>query len=885
YISAAFTTSAAGTYRWIAAYGGDANNSAVTTACGDANESVVVSKAAPTIVTTASAPVAVGGTISDSAVLSGGVSPTGTITFNVYGPSDATCSSAPVFTSTVAVNSGNGTYGSGNFTPTSPGTYRFVASYSGDTNNAAVSGTCGAAGESVVVGKAAPTIVTTASAPVTVGGTMSDSAVLAGGVAPTSTITFNAYGPNDATCSNTPAFTSTATVSGNGTYSSATFTTSLAGTYRFIASYSGDANNGAVAGSCGAANESVVVAKASPTIATTASGPASVGGTMSDSGVLAGGVSPTGTITFNVYGPNDATCSNTPAFTSTATVSGNGTYGSGNFTPAAPGTYRFVASYGGDANNAAVAGTCGAANESVAVSKASPAISTTASAGIPLGGTISDSAVLSGGVGATGTITFNVYGPNDATCANAVAFTGTATVSGNGTYGSGNFTPTAPGTYRFTVSYGGDANNSAVASSCNASGESVVVTKASPALATKASDGVALGGQVTDTATISGGVAPSGTVVFRLYGPGDSSCSNAPAFTSSAVTVSGNGAYTSPGFAPTAVGTYTWVASYSGDANNNGVPFACGAPNESVVVGQVATTTTLVSSPNPSALGQAITFTATVTGTSPTGTVTFKDGSTSIGTGTLSPTGTATLTTSTLTAGTHSITAVYGGDASNAGSTSAAVQQVVNNLVGPPTITITSPTNGASYKYGKIVHASYSCSDPQGPGIALCTGPVANGSPINTRKAGKHTFTVVAASKDGKTATQTVTYTVKRPDNDFTVSHIKISPDGTVSFDLKLPGPGIVDVLETAWKGNIVAGAASLLQPSPGRFVFARKHIDVSGAGTVHVVVKPGHRGRVLIAHPRFPIVIRLWVSYTPTGGFKRSKGSFGLHVPRAVAG
>jgi hypothetical protein len=51
------------------------------------------------------------------------------------------------------------------------------------------------------------------------------------------------------------------------------------------------------------------------------------------------------------------------------------------------------------------------------------------------------------------------------------------------------------------------------------------------------------------------------------------------------------------------------------------------------------TTTTLVSSLNPSGLGQAVTFTATVTGLSPTGTVTFKDGATTLGTATLNGAG------------------------------------------------------------------------------------------------------------------------------------------------------------------------------------------------------------------------------------------------------
>jgi hypothetical protein len=92
-----------------------------------------------------------------------------------------------------------------------------------------------------------------------------------------------------------------------------------------------------------------------------------------------------------------------------------------------------------------------------------------------------------------------------------------------------------------------------------------------------------------------------------------------------------------------------------------------------------STTTTVTSSQNPSTYGDAVTFTATVSATSgtPTGTVTFKEGTTTLGTATISS-GQATYTTSTLSAGTHSITAVYSGDASFAASTSTPLTQTVN---------------------------------------------------------------------------------------------------------------------------------------------------------------------------------------------------------------
>jgi hypothetical protein len=78
------------------------------------------------------------------------------------------------------------------------------------------------------------------------------------------------------------------------------------------------------------------------------------------------------------------------------------------------------------------------------------------------------------------------------------------------------------------------------------------------------------------------------------------------------------------------------------------------------------------SSASTSTHGHEVTFTATFTDTGATGTVTFKDGETILGSATLSN-GTATYTTSTLSAGSHSITAVYDGDANFAGSTSSDV--------------------------------------------------------------------------------------------------------------------------------------------------------------------------------------------------------------------
>ncbi|HMH52396.1 MAG TPA: Ig-like domain repeat protein [Candidatus Acidoferrum sp.] len=102
---------------------------------------------------------------------------------------------------------------------------------------------------------------------------------------------------------------------------------------------------------------------------------------------------------------------------------------------------------------------------------------------------------------------------------------------------------------------------------------------------------------------------------------------------------------------------------------------------------QPSTMTAVASSLNPAVVGQAVTFTATVnvvppaTGT-PTGTVTFFDGATSLGTRMLAASLRATLTTSALGAGVHSITARYSGDAFWSGSTSLPLSQSVKATAG-----------------------------------------------------------------------------------------------------------------------------------------------------------------------------------------------------------
>src|SRR5215471_5080701 len=100
----------------------------------------------------------------------------------------------------------------------------------------------------------------------------------------------------------------------------------------------------------------------------------------------------------------------------------------------------------------------------------------------------------------------------------------------------------------------------------------------------------------------------------------------------------------------------------------------------------VATSTTLISSKNPSTFGESVTLTATVTagGSVPTGTVTFSDSGAVLGTAALSSAGTATLTTSSMSVGTHALTASYGGATGFTSSSSAILSQVVAAITAQP---------------------------------------------------------------------------------------------------------------------------------------------------------------------------------------------------------
>jgi len=430
----------------------------------------------PVLVTAASGPVTVGGAISDTASLSRGDGPTGTMTFRLFGPSDPTCARAPAFISTTPVI-GNGTYGSASFTPARPGAYQWVASYGGDARNEPRTDLCPTGGEVSTVVIGVPNLSTAVLQSVPVATSISDTAALSAGAKPTGTLVFTAFAPGDPTCAASPAFTSSIKVAGAGTYRSDPFVPTVAGTYQFVAAYSGDDRNIALHTRCGDASQAVSVTPATLTIAGQPPPPASVGDSIVSRWTLSGGNQPSGTIIFEAFGPHDGQCSKTPAFASPpVTVSENGVYSSPSFTPTAPGTYNIVVVYSGDSNNASQRTACGAANETLTVSRAIPAFAAEPTAVVLLGQPIAAAETIAGGLHPTGTISFTFYGPNDPTCTGRPVFSSPPQpVAGEGTYRSAPFTATVPGDNRFVASYSGDADNIAFTTGCNAKDQALLV--------------------------------------------------------------------------------------------------------------------------------------------------------------------------------------------------------------------------------------------------------------------------------------------------------------------------------------------------------------------------------------------------------------------------
>jgi len=563
-----------------------------------------------------------------------------TFTATVAGPNGSTVVPTGTVTfSDGATPLGPGTLNSGGIatfstSTLSAGPHNITANYGGDTPDLASQS---AVLVETVAKAATSTILTTSNATVYAGASVTFTAVAsrADGVVPTGTVTFE----------DGAATIGTGTLDATGT---ATFTTAAlaVGTHTIAAVYSGDGNS--LTSTSAALTETVQQIQTATAIAAS-SNPSPAGAALQlTATVTATSLNSTGTVV-----ATGGAFSGTVTFMDGATSLGTGTVSAAGvatltLSTLSVGPHNIIATFGGNTNYA------GSASSPLLETIALAATSTTLASSLTpsiAGKPVTLTATVAGNGGTpTGTITFM----------DGATSIGTGTLNAQG-IATLTLSTLAVGQHTLTAVYSGDAKDSASTST----GLLQTVQAATTSVALTSSSNPATAGlAVTFTAAVSGnGATPGGTVTFK-----DGS------------TVLGTGPLNASGSASMitttlSVGSHPVTAVYSGDAND--------ATSTSAVVTEIVklatTSTALAATPNPANQGTAVTLTATVigNGVTPTGTVTFYDGASAIGTGSLNAAGVATLSLTTLSVGTHTLTAVYGSDAFNSPSTSPAVSESI----------------------------------------------------------------------------------------------------------------------------------------------------------------------------------------------------------------
>jgi hypothetical protein len=237
----------------------------------------------------------------------------------------------------------------------------------------------------------------------------------------------------------------------------------------------------------------------------------------------------------------------------------------------------------------------------------------------------------------------------------------------------------------------------------------LMVTSATPTLGVVATGGTFNNSAFPATATVAG---TDGVAAGSLEGI-------APALTyySGAHTTAELAGLTPLGGAPSQAGSYTVVARFPGSPDYA----ATQSTPVTFTIGRAGATVALAASVGSAVFGQPITLIATVAAAgNPTGTVTFFDGTTSLGTAALDGSGRATLTATNLPPGSHTITASYSGDADRLGGTSGSAMESVARA-GSQLILVRHPV----FKRKKLVSVGLTAVvAPVSPGGGIPTGTV-----------------------------------------------------------------------------------------------------------------------------------------------------------------
>jgi hypothetical protein len=501
-----------------------------------------------------------GSSVADTAAISGGNNPQGSVSF-FY----STTNTCPTASATQVGGTGT-TFpvigGSATSSPVafnSAGQDYWYATYNGDSNNpGGESSPC----EPLSVVTAQPTLTTSVSPPViNIGSSATDTAYFSGGSpALAGTASFSVY--KGAVCTGTPAFSDPSEpVAGNGAVPSKQFTAASVGTYTWQVSFTAtDANDKSIPAQCGGTGETLTVNAATSSISTLLSDTTIVVGSSAyDTATLSSVTGNAGGSVQYSYFANGG-CTGTPTPVGGPVAVTNGVpLKSGSQTFNTFGTYSWNAVYSGDLNNNAATSPC----EPLTVQKV-PSVSTTLlSPSIPVGGTVSDTATLSGATsGAGGTISFWWSLVNACPTTGATLFS-SVPVSGNGIYPSVPSQPlSTPGVYYVYATYGGDANDAGVTSPCEPLTVGLAVT-------TQLSAGtITVGGSVSDSSILHFATGNAGGMVTYYWFSGSSCIGTAT--TVSTVTVTNGVIPPSSAAAFNTAGSYSWDAVYTGDANNQG---------------------------------------------------------------------------------------------------------------------------------------------------------------------------------------------------------------------------------------------------------------------------------------------------------------------------
>jgi hypothetical protein len=547
-----------------------------------------------------------GSGIKDHATLSGSKASkaTGTVKYYVY--SESSCKTLVAEAGTVTVSSGS-VPASSEETLTGGASYYWQAVYSGDSENAGSTSTCG---KEVSTVKAATSLSTSLSGEskegetltVNEGSAVKDKATLSGTKSSTATGTVKYKVYADSECKELVASAGEVTVTSGSVPASSEETLTGGASYYWQASYGGDSLHQASTSTC---SKEVLTVKAATSLATSLSGESKEGETLTvnegsavkDKATLSGTKSSTatGTVKYKVY--SDSECKTLATSAGEVTVTSGSVPASSEETLTAGASYYWQASYSGDSLHQASTSACG---KEVSTVKAATSLATSLSGEGESGEEIStkegapvhDEATLSGVAAsmASGTVKYDIYSDNE--CKELVAEAGEVTVTGGIVPASSE--KTLPiGAYYWQAVYSGDGLNEASASACG-SEISVVKAAVTTSLSGEGQSGEGIevdeGSAVTDKATLHSehAATATGTVKYKVYS--DDKCKEL-------VTEAGEVTVTS-GVVPASsaetlsAGTYYWQADYSGDSKNPAADSVCGA-EISVVESSTSLTTSL----------------------------------------------------------------------------------------------------------------------------------------------------------------------------------------------------------------------------------------------------------------------------------------------------